>query len=190
MRSIKIVQKLIIAMLFTFLFAFLGIFSGSGYHLYQINETSFVSHGQSGYADASFKLNMAYDPLLYPYYWILGVGRVNGTFSMMYVPDAYGPSGRPYYGTQPSERYQTYILHMLTWGTLPNVVILFILAIAIEIIGRRSLYLVAFGGILGFYAYEVLGATVGVVAGSVALFVLLKLWRDNPVMRFWNSLWE
>jgi hypothetical protein len=178
------------AILFALLFLILGLFGGLGYHVYQIAEVSFVRNSQYGYADATFRCDMICDPLLYPFYWVAGRGRLNGTFSIIYVPEAYSPGGRAYYGVEPKERYSEYVIRMLTWATLPNLLFLFFLTVAVEIVGKRSLYAVFLSGVLGFYALEVIGLVMGLAFACLAISLFSKFWRDNPFTRFWVSLWK
>ena len=81
-------------------------------------------------------------------------------------------------------------MNMLMWGLLLNLFVLFSLTLAIEIVGQRGLYLVLFGGVVGFMASEILGVFVGMVAGSIVALIFLKLWPDNPILAFWRSLWN
>jgi hypothetical protein len=109
-----------------------------------------------------------------------GKGTFNGTFSIIYVPDAYSPGGRAYYCGRPEERYPEYIIRMLTWATLPNLLILFFLTVAIEAVGKRSLYVVFLACVLGLYALEVIGLVMGLTFSCVAMLLFSKFWRDNP----------
>jgi hypothetical protein len=189
-KSIRIVRKLVTAVLFALLFFLVGLFGGWGYHVYQISEVSLVRNSQYGYAEATFRCDMICDPLLYPFYWVAGRGQINGTFSIIYVPDAYTPSGRAYYGGKPEERYSDYILNMLTWATLPNLLVLFSLTVAIETVGKRSLYAVFLAGVVGFYASDVTGLVMGLTSACLAMLLLSRFWRNNPFERFWSSLWK
>lgn len=186
-RSVRIIRKLIVAVLFTFLFVLLGLSNGLGYHVNRIEETSFVY--QSGYAEAAFSCDVTFNPFLYPYYWATGSGRITGSFSMFYVPDAYAASGRPFYAGNSLDRYPEYLLYIVTWGTLPNLLALFAVTIFIEILGKRLIYLAFFLGALGFYLFVLEGLFLGVIIGSL-LAVLLNFWRDNPLTRFWDSIWR
>jgi hypothetical protein len=186
-RSIRIIRKLIVAVLFTVLFVLLGIFSGLGYHVNRIEETSFVYEAQ--YADAAFSCDVTFNPFLYPYYWATGSGRINGNFSMIYVPDGYAASGRPFYAGNSADRYPEYLLYIVTWGTLPNLLALFTVTVVIEILGKRLIYLAFFLGALGFYLFVLEGLLLGVIIGSL-LAVLLNSWRNNPLTRFWDSIWK
>jgi hypothetical protein len=188
-KSTKILKKLILAVAFALLLALLGIFDGIGYHVYQISEISFVRQGQFGYAIATFKCDILYNPIIYPFYWNIGEGQIKGSFFMFYVPDAYAGS-RPYYPPTPQERLPAYVMSVTSRGILPNLIILFILTGAIEAIGKRSLYLVVFGGVIGFYFSQIIGVIAGVVAGSVAAACFLKYWKGSKVEGFWKTIWQ
>ncbi|MDH7564420.1 MAG: hypothetical protein QHH24_06050 [Candidatus Bathyarchaeota archaeon] len=169
----------------------LGLFEGVGYHLYFIRETSFIPHNQLGYADASFSIDLMYNPVLYPLYWLMGNGHINGTYSTIYLPEGYGAGefSGPRWGLWGKERQDAYIIQMLSWGSLLNLLFLAIITVSIEIVGKRCLYLVLGFGIFGFAAFELVGMAVGMVLGSVAVASLLRR-PDNVVFRFWRSLWE
>jgi len=186
-RSVRIIRKLIVAVLFTFLFVLLGLSNGLGYHVNRIEETSFVY--QADYADVAFSCDVTCNPFLYPYYWATGSGRISGSFSMILIPDAYAASGRAFYGGDPAGRYAEYLLYIVTWGTLPNLLALFAVTLVIEILGKRLIYLAFFLGALGFYWFVLEGVLLGVIIGS-SLAVLLNFWRDNPLTRFWDSIWK
>jgi len=186
-RSVRILRKLVVAVLFSFLFVLLGFFSGLGYHVNRIEETSFVY--QYTYAQAEFSADVIYNPLVYPYYWVLGSGHVYGSFSMIYIPDAYTASGRPFYGAGPSGRYAEYLLIVISWGTLPNLLTLFVVTLAVEVVGRRVIYMVLLLGSIGFYWFVLEGVLLGVITGSL-LAVLLKFWRENPLTQLWDSIWK
>jgi len=191
-KYIVIFRKLIYATAFTFFLALLGIFSGLGYRVHHIEELSFIPHSRLGYADVVFNCDMIYDPVLYPLYWMVGSGHISGNFSIMYLPEGYYPGeyGGPVWGYHARERYDAYISDMLSWGMLLNLFILFNIAIVIEIVEKRSLYLVLFCGILGFFVAEILGVIIGMIVSALALFMMLKFWSDNFIVRFWYSLWE
>lgn len=186
-KSTVILKKLIIAVILAFFLALLGIFDGVGYHVYQISETSFVR--QYSYALATFKCDLLYNPILYPFYWNIGEGRISGSFSMIYVPDAYSGS-RAYYPPTPQERLPAYVMYVSDRGLLQNLIVLFILTVAIEIAGKRSLYLIVFGGVIGFYFSQINGMIVGMIAGSIAVVLSLKYWRDSRLAGLWKTIWQ
>lgn len=190
-KSVMLIRRLILPILFAFMFTLFGFFDGVGYHLNHIDQLSFVTHDQLGYADATFACDMIYNPIVYPLYWVMAKGHVNGTFQMKYVPESYYPSefGGPIWGMKEEEHYDTYILYMLTWGTLLNLFFLFGVTVTIEIVGYRSLYLVLLFGAFGFYVFQILGVFLGIFVGSMIALLLFK-WPDNFIVRFWRSLWE
>lgn len=182
-----ILKKLLIAIVLALFLAFLGIFDGVGYHVYQISETSFVR--QYTYALATFKCDLVYNPILYPFYWNIGEGRINGSFTMIYIPDAYF-GGRAYYPPTTQERLPVYVMHVADRGLLQNLIVLFILTCAIEVVGKRSLYLIVFGGVIGFFFFQIVGVIVGMVAGSIAVILVLRFWRDSRLAEVWKTIWQ
>ena len=185
-------RKLIVAVLFGLLFFLLSIFAGVGYRVYGVRELDFVPNSDLGYADVTFKIDILYNPVLYPLYWMIGSGRVNAEFSVIYVPEHYRPGefGSANWGSR-SERENSYVLRTLGFaGVLPNLLVLFIWTIAIEIVRIRGLYVILFSGVLGFYALEVMGAILGLVVGILVVLLLVIVWTANPIQRFWGHLWK
>lgn len=187
-----LVRRLVLPVLFAFMFTLLGLFSGLGYHLNYIDELSFVKHNQLGYADAVFACDIIYDPIVFPLYWVIGKGHMNGTYQMMYVPESYAPGefGGPIWGLKKEDRYDAYVLYMLTWGTVLNLLFLLGVTITVEIVGQRSLYLVLLFGMFGFSVFQILGVFLGIVVGSLIVLLLFKWRPDNLIVRFWRSFWE
>lgn len=191
-RHIRIARKIVFAGLAAMLLMLLGLFGGVGYRLYSLKELGFVPHSRQGYADARFKCDILYSPILYPVYWIMGRGHTNGTFSILYFPEGYtaGERAAPIFGLGEKDRRDVYLMNMLMWGLSLNLFVLFSLTLTIEIVGQRGIYLVLFGGAVGFMTSEILGVLIGTIAGSVVALVFLRLWPDNPILLFWRSLWN
>jgi hypothetical protein len=193
-RRVTIIRKLVVATLFALLLFLLGIFGGLGYRGYA-KEISMERDYQSGFANVGFTCEILYDPITYPSYWIMGSGYINTTMEIPYAPQAHYPGegtgdvGAPMYGNR-KDRESEYLISMLIWGAPINLIVLLSITIAIEAIRIRSLYLILLSGILGFYVFNVPGVLFGVVAGSLVVVLLFRLWRDNFIVRFWRSLWE
>jgi hypothetical protein len=182
-----------IAVLLAFLFAMLGIISGLGYHRNSLEQLYFQIHPTLGYADATISFSATYDPLLYPFYWIKGMGYENGTFSFQYIPNSYGPgefSGGNY-GLKPSDRFDDYTMRMILWGFWANLIALLFVTVFIEAAKARILYIAMFFGLFGFFVDVLPGMIAGLVIGVVVVwFITFKLPKDNVLSRFWYSLWE
>jgi hypothetical protein len=191
-KYVHVLRRVFFAGLMTVLLGLLGLFGGLGYHLYGLKEVSFTTHDRLGYADASFKINLTYNPVLYPAYWLIGRGSINGTYSILASPLSYSPgeSVRPNWGLSRQDRADQYLINMLVWGMPLNLLALFSVAIAIEIVRERGLYFVLFGGLLGFNIQEMQGVIVGGVAGALVALTLLKLRPNNPIVTYWRSLWS
>ncbi|MBS7632240.1 ABC transporter permease [Candidatus Bathyarchaeota archaeon] len=163
---------------------FFGTFDGLGYNVHRIEELSFNIHYNEGYADANFTFSATYNPILYPFYWLSGQGNIDGNFSMMYLPQSYERYSEwapPNYGDSPKDRYSNYISYMISWGFIPNLLVLLILTATIEALGKRILYLALFLGMLGFSAGNLIGAAVATVAGLLAVVYVLHLGYSFPL---------
>ncbi len=171
-------------------FLFLGFFGGVGYHVHAIKEVSFKPYSQLGYADVVFFCDITYNPILYPFYWIVGRGKLVGNFFVMYVPEGYMPGefGGPIWGIKPEERYDAYINFMISWGTFPNLIFLFIVALIIEFVCGRSVYWVILSGVIGFLFWELYGVVIGIIFGFFIVILTFTLFPDNFLMRFWRSI--
>ena len=188
---VPVLRRVFFAGLMATAFLLLGLFSGLGYRLYMLKEIGFVPHSRYGYADARFKCDIVYNPVLYPVYWLMGSGRRNGTFAILYFPEGYtaGEHAMPIFGLSEKDRRDAYLMNMLAWGIGLNFFALFSIAVAIEITKQRGLYFAVFGAMLGFVAFEMMGVIAGAIIGSMLALLLLKLWPENPVMLYWRSFW-
>lgn len=193
-----------------FLLALLGVFSSVGYHVYSIEGVSFAPNFDYGYVQVRFGLDAVHNPLLYPYYWLNGKGRVLGNFSMAYFVEGWSEWGPRHeskgewsgnrqstpgfpapHGLSPEERRERFILLMTTWGILPNLVFLLLVAAVIEVVSERLLYLTLFAGIVGFTLAGIDGMLVGLIAGGAFNIIYrLKLPEDNALARCWHYIWR
>jgi hypothetical protein len=187
-RIMKALRKLVVAVVMTLLLVFLGILGGVGYHLHWLNETSFDDQSYMyGYADVTFNCALTYDPVIYPLYWLMGQGHIDREFRIMYIPETYTPGefGHAVYLSR-SQRENSYVMYVIMWGILPNMIMLLSIAIAIEALGKRSLYFVIFGGITGF-ALSFMGVFLGLAVGGIVAFLIM---RKVPPFSFLTRLWD
>lgn len=175
-KYVRVLLMLTFAVVMALFFVLLGTFGGVGYHVHRIQELSFQPNSRFGYADAEFTFDATYNPILHPFYWLIGRGHVSGNFSMMYLPQYYHQLRDfpiPIWGS-PEVRSENYISFMVTGGTFANLAVLLILTVIIEISRRRVLYLLLFSGIIGFSAGGVIGITVGSIIGALVALYILK----------------
>ncbi|MEM2780982.1 MAG: hypothetical protein QW791_09010 [Candidatus Bathyarchaeia archaeon] len=99
-----------------------------------------------------------------------------------------GEFGGPIWGIKPEERYDAYINMMISWGTFPNLVFLFIMALAVEFSLERSVYWVLLFGVFGFLFWEIYGAIIGLTVGIFVALTIFKLFPDNFLRRLWQSI--
>ena len=186
-------RKVVIVVCMTLLLALLGLFTGLGYHVRSIEEVSFIPHAQWNFAEVIVDCDIVYNPFLFPFYWIVGDGHLDGNFSMMFVAEAYSPGefGGPIFGLKPQDRLDVYVMRMVIWGFTPNLVLLFLLALLIEVMRKRVFYLAIFSSTIGFAVSGIIGAIAGLFVGSfVVAYILLRMSPENPLMKYWKSLWE
>lgn len=189
----NVTKKIVFALGIAFLFIFLGLYAGIGYQVNSIDQIYFYPHNNLGYADASFYCDVYFNPILYPSYWLKGIGHITGNFTIMYLPESYYPGefGGPIWGLSEKTRYENYIMYVVTGATYSDLLIIFLISIGIETIGKRGLYLVLFSGILGFATGGITGTLVGLGVGvAAALIIIFVLPEDNILSRLWYSLWE
>lgn len=175
-KYVRVFLRLAFAVVMAVFLVFLGTFEGVGYQVHRIQELSFVPNYNYGYADAAFTFDATYNPILFPFYWLVGQGHVSGNFSMKYLPQGYetGEYGGPIYGQKPEDRYGNYASYMATWGTLANLIIFLVVTVSIELLKHRILYALLFFGIAGFAVAGVVGVVGGLVLGVFAVLYLLK----------------
>ena len=79
-KNIRLLRKFVFAVLMGLFLFFLGIFNNLGYYVNAIKKISFKPHSQLGCADVVFFCDIIYNPILYPFYWIVGRGTLTGNF--------------------------------------------------------------------------------------------------------------
>ncbi|MGA9387911.1 MAG: hypothetical protein WBV70_03695 [Candidatus Bathyarchaeia archaeon] len=184
-------KKLALAVTVAFLLTLIGL-SGLGYKVSRINELSFAPDYEKGYAEATVVCDITFNPFINPLNWIVQEGHIKGTFTVVLVsngPDSiraynqaedrgmYGSPAVSYHatwGATAQERYSNYIALLTQAQVLPNFLILFVATTAIEISRKRRLYAMLFCGIIGFYAFDILGAILGIITGYLALLLLSR----------------
>lgn len=203
---LSISKKLLLASGVTLFLTFLGIIGNFGIQVYSIEEVSFVPYTRLGFADVVFRCDIIFNPILYPYYWLQGIGRLDSNVSFTYMsehPDwlfdttSGGPNMEtdsnhyPWgWGLTPQERYQTYVAYLAVLGLYPNVALLFAIALFVEIINRR-LYLPILAGIIGFAFCSISGVLIGLFLGTLVLVAALISPRVNSLLRqLWLYLWK
>lgn len=66
-----------------------------------------------------------------------------------------------------------------------------LLAIIVEIIGKREVYIPILLGVIGFATAEIVGMVIGLLFGiALALFWAFKLSKSRTIRRFWRTLIE
>ena len=174
-KYVRVFLRLGFAAVMAVFLVLLGTFEGVGYQVHKVQELSFVPNYYYGFAIANFTFDATYNPVLFPFYWLMGKGHISGDFSMKYLPHGYetGEHPRPIYGQKPEDRYGNYASYVATWGTLANLVILLIMTVAIELLKHRALYALLFFGMFGFAVAGLTGTVGGLVVGVfVVLYVL------------------
>jgi hypothetical protein len=179
----KVVKRLSIAIGVAMLLLLLGIFNGVGYSINSISE-SISPSSDSAFADVSVSFDATYNPILHPFYWLTGIGHtsenitgilpVGQTSSPLpsYHPPTHHrstPSGRGWLTQQ--ERYDSYTMYMATRSVYGNLASLLLVAVIIEAVKQRLLYVVLFSGVVGFWAGGVLGTFIGLLLSSIAIAV-------------------
>ena len=177
----KVVKRLSIAIGVAMLLFLLGIFNGVGYSINSISESIITSPDRT-FADVYVFFDATYNPILYPFYWLTGMGHTSENFTSSY-PLFIRPNTIPYgfgWFTQ-QERYDSYTTHMATRSMYGNLATLLLVAVIIEAAKQRLLYVVLFSGAVGFWAGGVLGTFIGLLLSSIAITVYkLKFANANP----------
>lgn len=89
-RATIVFRKVMLAITVAFLLALLGIFNNVGYHVNSIEELPFNLSRKFGSGDIQFSFDATYNPLLYPFYWLMRRGHVMGNFSMFFIAPGWG----------------------------------------------------------------------------------------------------
>ena len=178
----RVVRRLSIAIGVAMLLFLLGIFNGVGYNINSISERISPSPDRT-FADVYVFFDATYNPILYPFYWLTGMGHTAENFTSSY-PLFIRPNTIPFgFGwLSQQERYDSYTMHMATRNMYGNLATLLLVAVIIEAAKQRLLYVVLFSGVVGFWAGGVLGTFIGLLLSSIAIIVYkLKFANANPV---------
>lgn len=194
-KFVTVLKRIVFALAFTLLMLLLGFFANIGYHVISVKELSyplgFRSYGT--YAVGRFYCDIVYNPILYPYYWFVGAGHFTGNVSMIISPD-YGPGeqARPIFPGPDVREGDLYVTTMLVWGITANMAFLLFIAVFLEIINKRIVYLVLSSGTLGFAVASVIGLVIGSLISASAIVYLSVFNKSKMVVLrdFWYSLWE
>jgi len=194
-RIPRSVRRLALGLAMGFLLVLLGVFNTIGYHVYLIDEVAVDrTYASQGYLLGTVRIDMVFNPILYPFYWLKSLNRINGTFFLVYYADGFGGEGQPGGARFPwreEGRYEGYLSSFTTWGFFPNMGILLAAAILIEFAHAKAVYIALFTGILGFTFAVLYGLIVSVIiGGGLAFYFKFRVSRDNAILRFWHSLWE
>jgi hypothetical protein len=183
LRVLRIAKKPIIAALLASLFIILGLINNIGYHVAALEELSYIPHLEENYATVVLRTDITFNPLLYPAYWIQGTGHISGDLSFIHVPALTH--------TTAQGRVDTYLMFLVTAGNVSNFLGVWLLAIIIEFVGKREIYIIFFSGIIGFTIAGTTGTIAGILVGMFpVLLVALKSKQGEILSRFWSSLWE
>lgn len=177
----RTVKRLSIAIGVALSLFLLGTFSGVGYRVNSISE-SIIPSPDRAFADVYVFFDATYSPVLYPFYWLTGMGHISENFTSSY-PLGIRPQSIPFgFGwLSQQERYDSYTVYWATRSMYGNLAILLLVAVVIEAVKQRLLYAILFSGVVGFWAGGVLGTFIGLLLSSIAITVYkLKSANSSP----------
>jgi len=179
-----ILKSAAVALIPTMFFAVLALISPIGYsvqtRVYSV-EKHYELMGTSDYVFAvvSYNCNASFDPMLYPLSWLFGRGYMSGNFSMIYLPywmTLNTPQGEQYnmpiWGKQ-KEIENEATMKVVLEEFLINLPIIPAVFFAIELVGRRRLYLWFIGGTVGFIFGSLIGTIIGFFLVAFSTIILL-----------------
>lgn len=171
---VKVARRLLIAFVITLFLLVLSLFQGIGYKVNAIDEISFTPYNQLGYADVVFYIDIVFNPILFPSYWLRGLGVITGNFSIKYLPESYYPGefGGPIWGMKESDRYDIYVMSLVARGLWTNTLLIALVALSVEATTFREIYLIIFSGIVGFAIGDLSGLIFGAIAGCIIAIII------------------
>jgi len=165
--AIAIAKRVFYIILITGFFWLLASFPGIGYSGWaQIEHVE--SHSGEGYIIVDSYIDVTFNPVFYPLSWFFGKGHIVGpakTISIMEHASHWILS----------ELADEVVFSIMMVESTKNIVFLFIMVTAIEIIGERKLHFCILGGAVGFYFASYIGAFVGLFLGGFLIFFLAYL---------------
>jgi len=180
--KVKVVRRLLFALGITLFLIILSLFQNVGYKVKAIDEVYFTPYNQFGYADVVFYVDIVFNPILFPSYWLKGIGVIKGNVSIKYLPESYhsGEFGGPIWGLKESDRYDTYVMSLVVRGLWTNALLILLIILPVEATVFREFYLVIFSGIAGFTIGDFYGSIVGAVIGFI-IVVIIRIYLNNLV---------
>jgi hypothetical protein len=189
-RAVYFLKKALIALGLASLLVFLSIFPNVGY-----SGSAHVDRGDvvkvyellSIYAIVKYTYNITYNPFLYPLTWLRGDGSASGSSSMITFP----LSGSIFVSTVwpgLKEMEEDALMCMALSEIHLNFLMLFLVALAIELAKIRSLFICVFGGVIGFISGGLLGTIGGFfIPFFVIEFIMVRLGKESKLAKIFNS---
>lgn len=182
-------KKLLIALGFALFLVFLSIFPNVGYFgwahvgrgdVVKVYELPHI------YAIVNYTYDITYNPFLFPLTWLHGGGHASGSSLMITFPSTSIFAGAAW--PSPHEMEEEALMNTAFSEIRPNFLMLFIIALAIEIAKMRSLFVCLFGGVIGFIPGGLVGTVVGLVIGVfIVVFATARLNKESRLAKIWNS---
>lgn len=169
------------------LFSLFSLYPRLGYNgeaTVRIVKTSY----QLLYRDVEVKCNITYNPLLFPFSWLINRGQSSYHFVMRTAPMGVGEFGITWSSL---EEVKEDALLVVTLNELfINIPFLLFAFLAIELMNLRSLYLGFFGGIIGFSIAGLLGAIIGFLLISFIALLLVRKLEIKSLVEVVDLLWK
>lgn len=205
-------RRLMIAVAIALFFGVLGILGGIGYNASPVKQSITIVDKTT--SEVSVIVQENFNPVLHPFHWLTGHGSWLQEFSALRSDVSGGVtwSGKHAFGNwrygggssaspgsamfqstfsdsflSLEDYFKDAAMRMATWGFLENLLVLFAVTTAIEVLNQRTLYVILFAGIFGFVG-GIIGTMVGLAVGAI-LFIVCKS-RKDLFHRLWNYLRE
>lgn len=128
--------------------------------------------------DASF--NATFSPFLYPFSWMSGYGSPSGAFRTVSVPTYVGGEFKRPAWRKPAELEDEVMIKVVVSEVPINILLNFVVLLAVELTKMRSFYFCLVGGILGFPLGGLIGAVVGFIVGLFLILYVMPKVKGRP----------
>ncbi|MEM2798878.1 MAG: hypothetical protein QW670_03690 [Candidatus Bathyarchaeia archaeon] len=171
-------QKFAVALGMVFLFALFSLYPRLGYNGEAQVQTLYTNY-QLLYRDIEVNCTVTYNPLLFPFSWLISRGRPSYSFLMRIAPKGASEFGV----TWPSleETKEDAVLIVVLNELFINIPFMLAVFLIIELVNVRSIYLCFLGSILGFL---IIGSSGAIIGFLLILLIIVLLFRKFKIKGF------
>lgn len=180
-------KKIVAAVGMVLLFALLSLYRGLGYNG-EVQVRMVYTNYQLLYRDIEVNCSIVFNPVLFPFSWLVTGGQSSFRFLMRTAPLGVSEFGVAWPSLE--ETKEDALLIVVLNELFINIPFMLAIFLVIELMNLRSIYVCFFGGILGFLMIGLLGAIVGFTVIFLVIILLIRKFRIKGVINILDILWK